>query len=318
MIAEIERAVGMDIALVDACCDLKNAGYKIGLDDFTAADPRQAIVHLADYLKVDVRREGWEEVPELVGPDAWKHAVLVATNVDSREDFEIARRRGFQFFQGYFFRKPESLRTRSAPTNRLVYLRLLQAIMKAELDWNAVEELIKSDPTLYFRLLRFINSAVFGLRSEVRTLRQAFTLMGDNELRRWCRLAGMFEMSQGRPGELLLSTLVRARFAELLGTGVEHGSADLFLIGLLSMMDSILEIPMSAVIEGLALDEHSTMALLDHKGRLGMICELIEAMEIGSWPVVVERCKELGVNESFAAENYSNAMAWAQSLAVLE
>jgi c-di-GMP-related signal transduction protein len=314
-VAEIERSVEMDDALVHACCELKNAGYRIALDAFTADDPRQAIVHLADYLKVDVRKDGWEEIPNVVGPDAWKHAVLLATNVDSRDDFEHARSRGFQLFQGYFFRKPESLRTRSAPTNRVVYLRLLQAVMKPELDWNSVEELIKGDPTLYFRLLRFINSAVFGLRGEVRTIRQAFTLMGDNELQRWCRLAGMFEMSQGRPGELLLSTLVRARFAELLGARIEHGKRDLFLLGLLSMMDSILEIPMSAVLEGLALDEESTIALLDHKGRLGTICELIEAVETGTWPVVVDRCRELEVNEAFAAESYSNAMAWAQSLA---
>lgn len=314
-VAEIERLVEMDDALLQACCELKNAGYRIALEDYTADDPRQPIVHLADYLKVDLRRDAWEEIPRLVGPDAWKHAVLLATNVDAREDFELARSNGFQLFQGYFFRKPESLRTRGAPTNRMVYLRLLQAVMKPELDWNSVEELIKSDPTLYFRLLRFINSAVFGLRGEVRTIRQAFTLMGDNELRRWCRLAGMFEMAQGRPGELLVSTLVRARLAELLGAQVEHGRADMFLMGLLSMMDSILEIPMSVVIEGLALDEASTVALLDHKGRLGKVCELIEALEIGTWNVVVERCRELSVNEAFAAESYSNAMAWAQSLA---
>jgi EAL and modified HD-GYP domain-containing signal transduction protein len=314
-VAEIERAVEVDDVLVNACCDLKNAGYRIALEEFTEDDPRQAIVHLADYLKVDVRQEGWEETRQVVGLDAWKHAVLLATNVETREVFDLARTKGFQLFQGYFFRKPESLRTRSAPTNRAVYFRLLQAVMKPELDWNTVEELIKSDPTLYFRLLRFINSAVFGLRGEVRTIQQAFTLMGDNELRRWCRLAGMFEMAQGRPSELLLSTLVRARLAELLGTQVEHGSADLFLLGLLSMMDSILEIPMSAVIEGLALDEPSTMALLDHKGRLGMICELIEALEIGTWNAAVERCRNLGINEAFAAESFSNAMAWAQSLA---
>ena len=314
-VAEIERAVEVDDALVQACCELKNAGYRIALEDFTADDPRQAIVHLADYLKVDVKRDRWEEISQVVGPNVWKHAVLLATNVDGREDFELARSKGFQLFQGYFFRKPESLRTRSAPTNRVVYVRLLQAVMKPELDWISVEELIKSDPTLYFRLLRFINSAVFGLRGEVRTIRQAFTLMGDNELRRWCRLAGMFEMSRGCPGELLLSTLVRARLAELLGARVEHGKTDLFLLGLLSMMDSILEIPMSAVIEGLALDEDLTMALLDHKGRLGPVCELIEALEMGIWHVVVERCGQLGVKEDFAAENYSKAMEWAQSLA---
>ena len=315
VVAEIERGVEVDDAVVEACCELKNAGYRIALDGFTADDPRQAIVHLSDYLKVDMKNRAWVEIPELVGPDYWKHAVLAATNVESREDFDVARRNGFQLFQGFFFRKPESLRTRTAPTNRMIYLRLLQAVMQAELDWDRVEELIKSDPTLYYRLLRFLNSPLFGIRGEVRTVRQAFTLMGNDELRRWCRLAGMFEMSKGRPGELLLSALVRARFAELLGARIEHDGADLFLVGVLSMMDSILEIPMSAVIEGLPLDERMRRLLLEHDGELADLYKLISAVEAGAWKLVVDSCGELGVSEEFAAGCYSDAMAWAQTLA---
>ena len=315
VVAEIERGVEVDDAMVEACCELKNAGYRIALDGFTADDPRQAIVHLADYLKVDLKNGAWELIPELVGPDHWKHAVLMAKNVESREDFDVARRNGFQLFQGFFFRKPESLRTRTAPSNRIIYLRLLQAVMQAELDWDRVEELIKSDPTLYYRLLRFLNSPLFGIRGEVRTVRQAFTLMGDDELRRWCRLAGMFEMSKGRPGELLLSALVRAKFAELLGARIEHDGADLFLLGVLSMMDAILEIPMSAVIEGLPLDERTRQLLLEHDGELAAIYKLVSAVEAGAWNLVVDSCGELGVREDFAAGCYSEAMAWAQSLA---
>jgi c-di-GMP-related signal transduction protein len=317
VVAELERSVEVDDATLQACGELKNAGYRIALGEFTADDPRQAIVHFADYLKVDVKRDGWEQIPEVVGPDHWKHAALVATNVDSRDDFERARRSGFQLFQGYFFRKPESMRTRSALTNRLVYLRLLQAVAQPELDWDTVEELIKSDPTLYFRLLRFLNSALFELQAEVKTVRQAFTLMGDDELRRWCRLAGMFEMSHGRPGELLLSALVRARFAELLGARIEHGEADLFLLGLLSMMDTILEIPMSAVLEGLPLDADSREFLLEHKGKLAAIFELVVAVESGMWKLVLQWCREVGVAEEFAAGCYGEAMKWAQSVTSL-
>jgi len=315
VVAEIGRGVEVDDAVVEACCELKNAGYRIALDGFSADDTRQAIVHLADYLKVDMRNRAWEDIPELVGPDHWKHAVLVATNVESREDFDVARRNGLQLFQGFFFRKPESLRTRTAPTNRIIYLRLLQAVMQAELNWDRVEELIKSDPTLFYRLLRFLNSPLFGIRGEVRTVRQAFTLMGEDELRRWCRLAGMFEMAKGRPGELLLSALVRARFAESLGARIEHDGADLFLLGVLSMMDSILEIPMSAVIEGLPLNQRARRLLLEHDGEFAGIYQLVAAMEAGAWKMVIESCAELGVPEDFAAGCYCEAMAWAQSLA---
>ena len=316
VVAEIERGVAVDDAVVEACCELKNAGYRIALDEFTANDPRQAVMHLADYLKVDLKRSGWEEIPDVVGPDHWKHSALLAMNVESRNDFDLARGRGFQLFQGFFFRKAESLRTRTAPTNRLVYLRLLQAVMQPVMDWDRVEELIKSDPTLYYRLLRFLNSPLFGIRGEVRTVRQAFTLMGDDELRRWCRLAGMFEMSKGRPGELLLSALVRARFAELLGVRVEHNGVDLFLLGLLSMMDSILEIPMSAVLEGLPLNEDAKRLLLEHEGDLAPVYELVAAVESGMWNLVVDSCGALNLQEDFAAACYSQAIEWAQSQTV--
>jgi c-di-GMP-related signal transduction protein len=315
VVAEIERGVQVDEVVIEACCELKNAGYRIAIDGFTADDSRQAIVHLADYLKVDLKKGGWEEIPELVGPDHWKDAVLMATNVESREDFDLARRKGFQLFQGFFFRKPESLRTRTAPTNRVIYLRLLQAVMQPELNWDRVEELIKSDPTLYYRLLRFLNSPLFGIRGGVRTVRQAFTLLGDDEMRRWCRLAGMFELSKGRPGELLLSALVRARFAELLGSRVGHGEEDLFLLGVLSMMDSILEIPMRAVIEGLPLDESARRLLLEHEGGLAGIFRLVSEVEAGAWNLVVDSCVELCVAQDFAAGCYTEAIAWAQSLA---
>jgi EAL and modified HD-GYP domain-containing signal transduction protein len=314
VVAEIKSGVEIDDAVVEACCALKNAGYRIALDKFTAADSRQAILHLADYLKVDLSQLNWDEVPRAVGSDYWRHAHLVATNVDLHEQFEAARRAGFQFFQGHFFRRPESLRTRSAPVNQAVYLRLLRAVMQPELDRDEIEELIKSDPTLYFRLLRFLNSAIYGLRFEVHTVRQAFILMGDDELRQWCRLASIFQMWQGRPAELLLSALVRARFAELLGQRLEHQGADLFLLGLLSLMDAILEIPMSAVIEGLPLDEDSTQLLLENEGNLQPIYDLVIAVETGRWTSVVQSCRKLSLPEDFAAGCYSSAIAWAQSL----
>jgi EAL and modified HD-GYP domain-containing signal transduction protein len=156
-----------------------------------------------------------------------------------------------------------------------------------------------------------------AFRGEVHSVRQALALMGENEIRRWCRLAGMFEMSEDRPSELLLSALIRARFAESLGAHIEHGSADLFLLGLLSMMDAILEIPMSAILEGLALDDDSARLLLEHDGTLKPIHDLVVAVESGIWPSVVRSCRAIGIQESVAAQCYSNAIAWAQSLLAL-
>ena len=314
VVAEIEPSVIVDDAIYHQCCDLKNDGYRIALADFIPNDPREPIAHLADFIFIDLHRTGLEEIQSIIGIDRWRHSGLVATNVETREDAEYARKAGFQFFQGNFLRTPESLRTRTAQTNRAVYLRLLQAVCKPELDWHVIEELIKSDATIYYRFMRFVNSAGVGVRCEIRSVYQAFGLLGDDEIRRWCRLSGMFEMTHGRPGDLLLSALIRARFAELLGAGIEHDGADLFLLGLLTLMDTILEIPMSAIMNGLSLDEASTTFLLEHEGSLRPIFELVFAVETGAWDSVIQSCRQFRVQEDFAAQCYSNAMAWAQSL----
>jgi c-di-GMP-related signal transduction protein len=314
VIAEIEPDVAVDDVIYQQCCDLKNGGYRIALADYSPQDPREPIAHLADFIFVDLHRTGLDEIKSIIGFARWRHSGLVATSVETREDADLARKAGFQFFQGNYFRKPEAMRTRTVQTNRAIYLRLLQAVCRPELDWDCIEDLIKSDATIYYRFMRFVNSAGVGIRCEIRSARQALGLLGDDEIRRWCRLSGMFEMSEGRPGDILLSALVRARFAELLGLRIQHEGADLFLLGLLTLMDTILEIPMSAIVDGLSLDDDSKKFLLEHEGPIRPIFELVFAVETGAWKSVVQWCRELRVEEEFAALSYTSAMAWAQSL----
>jgi c-di-GMP phosphodiesterase len=187
---------------------------------------------------------------------------------------------GFHQFEGYFFRKPEMIRARGTQTNRTVFLRLLATVSKPELDWKEVEETIKTDPMLY----------------------------------RWCRLTGMLELSQNRPSDLALAALIRARFGELIGKEARHGDTDLFQVGLLSVMDAILEIPMRDVLEGLPLDPESKTLLLENKGPLLPIYNLILAVEAGVWPAIVSLCKQLRLEEELIAQCHWNAMEWAQSI----
>lgn len=314
VVAEIATGVAADEAVLDACRGLKDAGFKIALNDFSINDSREALIGCVDFLKVDVKRRSWEDVQRIAEAFNRENIALVAEKVETWEDFDHTRRIGFHYFQGYFFRRPETMRTRVATAYQTTYLRLLQAVSRPELNWGEVEDLIKRDAALYVRLMRYINSAAMGLRNEVRSITQALTLMGENELRRWCRMAGAFEMSKNRPSDLMLSAMVRGRFGELLADRFEHGNADLFLVGLLSMMDAILEIPMSAVIEGLPLDDASRELLLENQGPLQPLYELTWAVERGAWRPVVRLCHKLGLEEEWVAESYTAAMQWAQSI----
>src|SRR5438477_9208565 len=124
-----------------------------------------------------------------------------------------------------------------------------QVVSKPELEPRKIENAIKGEAALCYRLLRYMNSAVFGFANEIHSVRHALSMLGEREVRRWVRLVVTLAAGQEKSSELVLSALVRARFCELLSPKVQHGDSDLFLLGLLSLMDAILEIPMAEVLD---------------------------------------------------------------------
>jgi len=314
VIAEIPDSVPADAEVVLACKKLKEAGCKIALSNFRAGDARKELEEIADFLKVDIKMSTLADVATLTGCYRGRSPQLIAEKVETREDFEFCKAGGFSFVEGYFFRKPEMMRARGAQSNSTVYLRLLAAISRADLDWKELEEIVKSDPMLYYRLLRYLNSAIFGLEGEVRTVGQALTFLGEKEIRRWCQLSGMLELSKNKPSDLALAALVRARFAELIGAKVDCGDSNLFQVGLLSLMDAILEIPMREVLAGLPIDASARTVLLEDAGPLSPVYDLMLAVEAGVWPRIAALASQLGIAQEFLAQSQLNAMEWAQSI----
>jgi c-di-GMP-related signal transduction protein len=313
-VVEVLETVEPDERVVAACQRLKEAGYLIALDDFVTDDPRASLTDLADIIKVDLKRTSPEQRTALIkryGP--WRCRML-AEKVETREEFVAACSAGFLYFQGYFFRRPEVMATHDIPANRINYLRMLQAASRPELDPREVENVIKSEASLCYRLLRYLNSAVFGFTSEIHSIRHALTMLGEREVRRWMRLVATFGAGQQRSSELVLSALVRGRFCELLSPKVQHGDSDLFLLGLLSMMDAILEVPMAEVLDKVPLDQETKAVLMGGASRLRPLYQLMLARESGDWENTGELVKALHLGESEVAEAYWQAMQWARQV----
>lgn len=231
-VAEILETVAPDDQVLAACQRLKEAGYWIALDDFVLDDPREPLTEMADIIKVDFRSTAVEQRAEIMhryGP--WRCRML-AEKVETREEFFAARKAGFLYFQGYFFRVPEVLSTRKIPANRVHYMRMLQAVSRDELDHREIEGLIKSEASLCYRLLRYMNSAGFGFANQIHSVKHAMSLLGEREIRRWVRLVATLAAGSGKSTELVLAALVRGRFCELLSSKIQHGESDLFLMGL--------------------------------------------------------------------------------------
>lgn len=313
LVLEVLNTVPADEEVMLACSQLKKTGVKIALDDYTVDDPREPLAYFADFIKVDLKQNSMTDAGIIV---AAHRAVcrMIAMKVETRQDFQFAKKAGFQLVQGYFFRRPQMVRTWTGSSNRAIHLALLNAVLKEDLDLEKIEDLIKKDATLCFRLLRYLNSPMFGFRSEICSVRQALMILGENETRRWCRLAVTIEMAQSRTSDLMLSALTRARFCELLGPNVVDGAVDLFLLGLLSMMDAILEIPMTSVVSALSISQDIKLALLQKECSMTPLYHLMLAVEAGEWFTVTNLCEEMHLSEMLVSDAQWKAMEWAQQV----
>ena len=314
VVIEVLETVPADDLVVAACRRMKEAGYLIALDDFAVNDPREALTDLADIIKVDLRATSAADAAAMVkkyGP--WRCRML-AEKVETREEFVAAKKAGFLYFQGYFFRRPEILTAHEIPANQLNYLRMLTAVSQPELNVRVIENLVKSEAALCYRLLRYLNSAAFGFAAEIHSVRHALSILGEREVRRWIRLVATLGAGQGKSSDLVLSALVRARFCELLSPKLQHGDSDLFLVGMLSLMDTILEIPMKKVVDDIPIDLESKSVLLGQPGRLRPFYQLMLAQESGEWQAVSDLSQELHLSETDVADAHWQALQWAKEV----
>jgi c-di-GMP-related signal transduction protein len=313
-VVEVLETVPPDEQVVAACRQLKLAGYWIALDDFEVDDPREPLTDLADIIKVDIRVTSPQQSAALVKRYAPGACRMLAEKVETREEFVAAKDAGFYYFQGYFFRKPELMAARTIPTNQVNVLRLLQAASWPELDPRQIEDVIKSEASFCYRLLRYLNSSIFGFSREIQSVRHALSLLGEDEVRRWLRLVAMMGAGRNKTSDLVLSALVRARFCELLASTSQHGGSDLFLMGLLSLMDAILEMPMASLLESIALSQETKAVLLGEANRLRPLYLLVLALESGDWQNASALTKQLQLSEKGVAEKYWQAMQWARQV----
>ena len=317
-VVEILESVPDDPEVLAACHSLKEAGYSLALDDYVAGDRRHKLAEIADIIKVEMQLTTAEQRSELIRRFGSCRCGMLAEKVETQADFLRSRDQGFAYFQGYFFRRPEILSTRDVPANRLNYLRMLQEVSRSELNLPALENLIKTETSVCYRLLRYLNSTAFGFRSEIHSVRHALTILGERDLRRWVRLVATVGAGQDKPSDLVLSALVRGRFGELLVPSVPHGNSDLFLMGLLSLIDAMLDMPMPDLLQRISLDQATKAVLLGQPSSLQPVYQLILAHESGQWQQAATISRSLGLDPEAVAGQYWEAQRWARELTLLQ
>ena len=300
--------------LMQVCRSLKQRGYILALDDFTQGSGQEALVGLADIVKISCLRTSTAQRMWLFERPDLDHAAFWASQVDSAKEYREARELGCSYVQGRFFTQPVPSRGRTAASYSASGLQLLSEVQKPEPEFGKMAEIIGHDPALSYRVLRLVNSAAFGLRTEVTSIKHALLILGMKEIKEWFPLLIMTTLTQDKPDELITVSVVRARFAELTArqTGLVDRSAELFLAGLFSTIDALLDQPMDEAIAGLPFPVDVQKALVGQDGPITPLYRLVLAYEQARWDEVSQLAERAGVPEQVLPRAYAAALSWAR------
>lgn len=316
LVVEILEGVVPDKEVFDACRRLKQAGFTLALDDFIYAPAYEKLLPLVDIVKVDFLAGTPAECFNMASAFSARGITLLAEKVETQEVFDLAVEMGYRLFQGYFFSKPVVLSRRDIPGSRLHYLRIIQEINAIRIDFSHLAQTVQADMSLSYKLLKFINSAAFGLLRKVTSIEHALTLLGERELRKWISLVALTEMASDKPPELVACSLVRARSLELIAplTGMASRKSNLFLIGLFSLLDAIMDRPLEELLRDIPMEEDSKDALLGGHTPQSELLELVVGMERGDWDGMERICTGLHLDGQRLAEIHLESLQWVDRL----
>ncbi|MDT7713623.1 MAG: hypothetical protein QOG46_2476 [Pseudonocardiales bacterium] len=301
VVLELLEDQQLDDALLEALDEHRAWGYPIALDDFDGKEEMLRALGHVDIVKVDVLGRDFSAIEHDYRRLAAHGVTLLAEKVETREEYEHCLELGFDLFQGYFFCKPERMEARGVAPNRLSMLGLVAALQDPNIEIEQIEILVSRDVALSYRLLRYINSAFFGLRREVDSINRALMLLGVANVKRWATLS-VFAGVDEKPRELIETALVRARFCELAGEGNRD---QLFTLGLFSVVDALMDAPMEEVLATMPFPEEMREALISLTGPKGELLQAALSFERGEFNPPLDRF----------ATSYVAAMTWATDVA---
>jgi EAL and modified HD-GYP domain-containing signal transduction protein len=317
-VIEILETVEPTPELIALCRSIRNDGYTIALDDFVAGPQFEPLLDLARLIKVDVQATSRVEQERLLRTYQPRGIALLAEKVETHEEFEWSRMAGYDYFQGYFFARPSIIHSRQVPTSKLNCLRLMSEMQKADLDFKRLEDLIRIDVALTYKLLRYVNSALFDRPDEVQSIERALIIVGSENIRRWVALATLSMLATDKPGELTTLSIVRARFCErlmqLAGIPLENEG---FLMGMFSLLDALLDQPLNQALRSAGIGPDIAQALsgaAPEEDRLSTIYRLTRCYEQGDWDAVEKLAHACGLPATDVGNAYIEATLWADRM----
>ncbi|XZG69428.1 EAL and HDOD domain-containing protein [Chitinibacteraceae bacterium HSL-7] len=318
VVLEVVETTQASPELVERLKELRQQGFGVALDDFVHTPQTQPFLAVANYIKLDVQDLGIGQIPAL-SKELRKYPMLqVAEKVETKDEFKQCFDAGMDCFQGYYFAHPETLSAKVINPGYANILNLLN-MLRNNAEIKDIEAALKRDVALSFKLLRYINSVGFGLSCEIQSFRHAVTILGYQKLYRWLTLLLVTAGSEaGVPPALLKTAVTRGRLVELLGANLLEPSDqdNLFITGMFSLLDVLLDMPLDQILETLILPETISDALLHRTGLYGPFLELAEACEDPEMTEVPRLTEQLQITPDALNRAHLQAMSWAEEVGI--
>jgi EAL and modified HD-GYP domain-containing signal transduction protein len=314
VVVGVPCSAALDASTVETYRRLTHDGYTLALKDFVPDSDAAALLSSADFVTVDAAADDPARQACLdAGVSDARLRSTIATKVEGQYAFTQAMDAGFSHAQGYFFTRAVNVESRPVPRGQVGALRLLYVLSLPHLSLGDLEDLIKHDASLCYRLLRAVNSVVYAQSREVTSIRQALLLMGLNTIRRWASLWVIADLGAESHAELVTMASIRGRFCELVASrryGPDAGGEG-FLLGMVSCLDAILQREMSAILNELPVSTEVAAALLGRDNPSRRLLDCIVAYVRGDWSVSLPIADELGIHRSWLPSAHSDALGWA-------
>ena len=310
VVLEVLENIKIDTPIIEAIQGLVQAGYCIALDDVISVKQISPLLGFAQIIKIDLMGIDQKQLPNMVATFKQYDIQLLAEKVETQQEFKNCLDLGFDYFQGYYFSKPDIIKGRRLDASQIVALRSLSKLQDPKASFPELEEVIAQDVVLGYKLLKLVNSGYYSLSTQVKSIRQAISFIGINQLRAWITLLLMAGVDN-KPHELTTVALQRAKMCEMFASAKKREQVETyFLMGLLSVLDALMDMSMEQVVANIPLSPEVAEGLLTRKGSYGDILHTVIAYEQGKWETVLK----LNLNSETIRSIYLDSIHWASVL----
>ncbi len=283
IIVEVLEDIHIDNEVINAIKNLKAKGYRIALDDFVMDERYKPLLSMTDIIKLELPAMNQSELSSTISFLRNFNVTLLAEKIETAKEYRVCKELGCDLFQGYFLSKPEIIKGRKLPQNKLAVLQLIGELQNPTVNITQLNQIISKDPTLSFKLLKLVNSAAYRRAKTIESIHMAVMMLGISKIKSWSSLLALSKM-EDKPINLRQISLTRAKLCELMASKLSPDQNDLyFTTGLLSCLDIYFDTPLPELLESIPLEGTISSALLQYKGKAGLALHTAKLYEQSKW-----------------------------------